>query len=94
MKKVVIVKIDKFLYVLKDQDNNEYKLKIEFQNIEEKPKTNDILFIDESILKENILLTFGPLGSKYGKDVSIMEESEVIKLIVDEKTIYLQRYYG
>lgn len=94
MRELVIKKIESFIYTLQDKNGKEYMLELEFHDLNEKPNINDNIFIDDNLLKENILLAFGPIGSKYGKEINILEENEIIKLIINGDTIYLQRYYG
>ena len=92
MKKLIIKNIDGFNYLLED-NGKLYNINIEFYDIQEKPKINDYIFINEELLKEKIL-NFGPLNCKYGKSLDNIKEKEIIVLNINNKNIYLKRYYG
>ena len=85
MKKVKVVGIDKYLVSLEDSNNNKYQKNIEFYDIE--LKEGDIIYISDEVLKEPNVYTYGPLITATNMD-------DVIKIIKDDKSIYLQRYYG
>lgn len=85
MKKVKVIAIDNYLYTLEDNNKNKYEINIEFYNTT--IEVGDIIYVDETVLKETNLYAYGPL----------LEEANVedlIKIIKDNKEIYLQRYYG
>lgn len=92
MEKLKIIKIENFNYTLLDKDNNEYKLRIEFNGL--MPKLNDYIYMDKYLLKENILLSFGSLDSLYGKDLININDKEIISIMRGNKKIYLKRFYG
>ncbi len=92
MKKLIIKNIDGFNYLLED-NGKLYNINIEFYDIQEKPKINDSIFINEELLKEKIL-NFGSLNGKYGKSLDNISEKEIIVLNINNKNIYLKRYYG
>ena len=87
MKKVRIVKIDKYNYTLFD-GNNYYIKNIEF-NSQFKPNVNDIVYISKKILDEKNLFAFGDLY----KDKNVTEE-DIIKVVSSNNEYYLQRQYG
>ncbi len=92
MEKLKIIKIENFNYTLLDKDNNEYKLRIEFNGLI--PKLNDFIYMDKYLLKENILLSFGSLDSIYGKDLININDKEIISIVSGNKKKYLKRFYG
>ena len=93
MKKVTIKDKEDYIYYLID-DNNEYKLKIEFYDLNILPKKEDNLYLDEKLLKEKILLSFGLMNNNDGKDINLLKEDEIIILDNGQEKIYLKRYYG
>lgn len=93
MKKVTIKNKEEYIYYLID-DNNEYKLKIEFYDLNILPKKGDILYLDEKLLKEKILLSFGLINNIDGKYINLLKEDEIIILDNGKEKIYLKRYYG
>ena len=93
MKKVTIKDREDYIYYLID-DNNEYKLKIEFFDLNILPKKGDNLYLDEKLLKEKILLSFGLINNTDGKDINLLKEDEIIILDNGQEKIYLKRYYG
>ena len=95
MKKVVINKIDKYQYELKDIDNRIYHFNIEFYNLEKEVKVGDSIYMSENILKEEYsVLSFDTLDSNYGKNINTEEDEDLIVLLVDNEKIYLKRVYG
>jgi len=85
MKKVTVIAINDYVYTLEDKDKNKYDINIEFYDA--KVNVGDIIYIDGKVLEETNLYAYGPL----------LEEANVedlIKIIKDNKEIYLQRYYG
>ena len=93
MKKVTIKDKEDYIYYLID-DDNEYKLKMEFYDLNILPKEGDNLYIDEKLLKEKILLSFGLINNTDGKDINLLKEDEIIILDNGQEKIYLKRYYG
>ena len=87
MKKVKITNINNYVVTFKDTDDKEYKKNIEFQDTE--ISEGDIIYISEEILDEDNIYTYGPLTN-----LENIELDDVIKIIKDDKEIYLQRYYG
>ena len=93
LKKLKITNIDKFDYTLIDNENRQYIINIEFYGIESYPEINDTIYISEKMLEESNGYSFGVIGSKYSKNTDV-DESEIIKIVSDNKEYYLQRYYG
>ena len=65
MKKLLILEIDKYIYTLRDDNNNKYILNLDFFEVQ--PSVNDIIYIDEELLNQKNFYTFGPLEGEYGK---------------------------
>ena len=91
MIKLTIIDIKEYTYIFSN-NNKIYEVNIEFLG-EKKPKINDIIYINSKILEEKNTYTYGPLNSKYSKNIDITEE-ELIKIITAKEEYYLQRYYG
>ena len=88
--KYKIENISNSIYLLKNSSGKEIEKAIIFYDVE--PKVGDILFIPGSVIKENTIFNYGPIGSEYAKeDIS---EDELIKLESNGLGTYLQRYYG
>ncbi len=92
MKKLVIIKIDGEKYSLKDKDNNIYELYFEFHDIENKIKEGDIIFLNEYLLNEKMLLAFGSLNSTYGREIE--NDRDIIVIESNNERINLKRLYG
>lgn len=91
MIKLKIIGIEEYNYIL-ENNNNTCNLNIEFLG-DKIPTINDIIYINEKILKEKNLYVYGPLNSKYSRNINVTEE-ELIKVITPNEEYYLQRYYG
>lgn len=92
MKKLQIFDIKEYEYYLKDSNNNIYNLNLEFYNMN-KPKINSYIYISEKLIRNTIerMYSFGPLNNEIGYKV---KEEDIIKIIDNDKELYLQRYYG
>ena len=93
MKKVTIKDKEDYIYHLID-DNNEYELKIEFYDLNILPKKGDNFYLDEKLLREKILLSFGLINNNDGKDINLLKEDEILIVDNGKEKIYLKRYYG
>lgn len=89
MKRLIIVDINKYNYILKDNMGKTYNLFIRFFGLYE-PKVNDYIYMPEVLLDQNMPFSFGPLKDKKGS----INEEDFIKVITENKKYYLQRYYG
>ena len=88
MVKLKIVEKNGYDYVLEDIKGKKYNLNIDFYVNENIPKIGDHIYLNEKIVKEINIYTFGPInGNK-------VKEDELIKIVSDDKEYYLQRYYG
>ena len=91
MIKLTIIDIKEYTYIFSN-NNKIYEVNIEFLG-EKKPKINDIIYINSKILEEKNIYTYGPLNSKYSKNINTNEE-ELLKVVSENEEYYLQRYYG
>ncbi len=87
MKKVKIVEIGEYNYIL-DDGNKKYEKSIEF-NSKYKPKINDVIYISENVLEEENLFAFGDLYN----DKKVCED-DIIKIVSGNNEYYLLRLYG
>lgn len=86
MYRLAIINIDDFIFTLQDNDNNIYKKAIHFINTKYLPKLGDFITIQEDILNENNIYTFGNIYDK--------TKDDIIKIETSNNVLYLQRYYG
>lgn len=86
VKKLKVIKIDKYDYILEDSDNKKYNYNMEFLDC--KIEVGDYIYISEKILNDN-MLTFGTL-----RDDKSSTEDDLIKIIHGDNEFYLMRYYG
>lgn len=93
MKKLVIKDIDHYNYTLQDGRENNHIINIEFYNLNTTIAIDDILYMDESLLKEN-MLSIGLLNDLCGKDIKNSENKDIIVLQTKGKRFYLKRIYG
>lgn len=94
MIKLIIEKIDGYNYLLKDEKDNAYNINIEFYDLVSKPNINDYIYMNENLVKNNSVLSFGPLDGIYGKNIESSEDEDLIILVISNEKIYLKRYYG
>ena len=88
MKKVIIKEINDYNYTLVDSDNNKYIKNMEFYSTY-KPVINDVIYLDEKILREINLFAFDEL---YAIDKIKLEN--YIKVVHEDKEYYFQRRFG
>ena len=91
MIKLTIIDIKEYTYIFSN-NNKIYEVNIEFLD-EKKPKINDIIYINSKIIEKKNIYTYGPLNSKYSKNINTNEE-ELLKIVSENEEYYLQRYYG
>ncbi len=95
MIKLIIEDIVDYDYFLKDKEDNKYRFNIQFYDLDTKPKVGDSLFVHEKLLDDvNCVFSFGPIDGKYGKDIISSNDIDIVVLVIDDKKIYLKRYYG
>ena len=87
MVKLYVDNISDYEYYLSDDKGNRYILNIELYNTMEKIEISDIIYIDGSLLKINIPLSFELLDSN-------SDEKEILIINKKDKMVYLKRVYG
>ena len=88
MIKLIIKKVSNYNYQFEDELGNNYQLNMEFHGLNKKLEIGNIIFMPEQLLKNNDMYTFGPIKEE------LFDVDEYIKIIIDNKEYYLQRYYG
>lgn len=88
MKKLIIQKINGYNYIVIDEKGTNYRLNVEFYS-KYKPQVNDIIYVDDSIVKEVNLYTFDEVHDT--KNIYI---EDFIKVVSNDKEYYFQRRYG
>ena len=88
MIKTEIISINNYDYVLSDGIDN-YNLNLEFYDLDNKLNIGDIIYIPKKLLKDNSVYTYGKINKTKKEN-----DDEYIKIISNNKEIYLQRYYG
>ena len=96
MIKLIIENIDGYNYILKDTNNKSYNINIEFYDIDVLPKVGDIIYINNKLLNKinNNVVSFGKLDGIYGRTITDENDEDIISLSIQDKIIYLKRYYG
>lgn len=96
MIELVIKDISGYNYYLIDKNGYEYNLNIEFYDLENKPKINDKIYMNKSLLSKpiNQTLSFGSLVGNYGRKITSSDDEDIIILKRNDKNIYLKRFYG
>lgn len=99
MIKLNIESIDSYKYTLKDEDENNYIINLDFFDVEKKPKVGNYIYINKELLNSeyegySTSYTFGSLENKYGKENISKYDIDVIKVVLDKMEIYLKRLYG
>jgi len=87
MKKLYIKNINGYNYTLTD-NNKEYNLNIEFYNLLDKLAINDIVYMNNNILKDKVL-NFEVLNNN-----ELIVLKEIIVIEHNDNKIYLKRIYG
>ena len=88
MHKLIIQKVDNYDYILIDVKEEKIQLNIEFYS-KYKPQVNDIIYIDNSIIRGDNLYAFAEIY-----DVEDINTKDIIKVISKDKNFYFQRIYG
>lgn len=86
-------------YELKDNNGNVYNINFEFFGIEKEPEKNDYISISAELLNLNYkeystYLSFGDMENISGREVSKLNDTEILKIGIEDKEIYLKRLYG
>ena len=88
MIKTEIISINNYDYILSDGNNN-YNLNLEFYDLDNKLNIGNIIYIPSKLLKNNSVYTYGKINENKKENTD-----EYIKIISNNKEIFLQRYYG
>ena len=88
MHKLIIQKVDNYDYILIDEKEEKIQLNIEFYS-KYKPQVNDVIYVDDCVLKEINLYTFTEVY-----EVEDLDIKDIIKVISRDKEYYFQRIYG
>ena len=88
MIKTEIISINNYDYILSDGKNN-YNLNLEFYDLDNKLNIENIIYIPSKLLKNNSVYTYGKINENKKENTD-----EYIKIVSNNKEIYLQRYYG
>jgi len=99
MEKLKIVNKNNYVYTLETENKYTYNMNLEFFDIERMPEIGNYIWMNEELLNSmykgySTNYTFGNLANKYGKENITLDDIDVIKLLLDEKEIYLKRLYG
>lgn len=99
MIKLEIIEKDNYLYKLKDSHDNIYIFNLEFLDITEKLSVGHYIEISEELLNPkyegySTAYTFGKLENEYGKANINLSDLDIIRVIIEDKEIYLKRLYG
>ena len=86
-------------YMLKDEKGNSYELNFEFFDIEKEPKENDYITISAELLNPRYkeyttYFSFGGMENLCGRSVDKLNDTEVIKIEMEDKELQLKRLYG
>jgi len=89
MIRLIITKTDEYSnYSLKDIDDKEYNLNINFMGIK-KPEVGTEIYIPKSVIKENVSLNYELIDEE-----NKTNEDEIMVISYQGDKKYLQRYYG
>ena len=90
MLKLKIININDYEYSLKDEEEHNYIINMEFFDVDDINKE----LLNPKYDGYSTSYTFGSLENKYGKENIQMEDIDVIKVTLNNKEIYLKRLYG
>lgn len=96
MIKLKIKEINNSFYILEDTNNNIYEMTIYFYDINDKVEINNYLYIHQKLLSKinHNVVSFGILDSIYGRKIENVDDEDLVILSINNKNIYLKRYYG
>ena len=99
MIKLKIMNKSKYIYNLKDEDDNDYEFNIEFLDMEKNPEIGDYIYMSDELLNPkydgySTSYTFGNLENTYGKENIKIDDVDVIKIKTYKSEVYLKRLYG
>lgn len=100
MAKLKILKVIDDEYLLKDIESaKHYKFTLSFYGLDKKPKQGDIIELHNNLLDTNYIeysktYRFGPLEEVYGRNIKSSKDKDCILLIMDDKKMFLKRFFG
>ena len=99
MIKLRITASNERLYEFEDENNKKYLLNLEFFDLEEPLEVGNQILMNPELLNPtydgySIGYTFGNLDNIYGRANLPLDDIDVIKIIKQDKEIYLKRLYG
>ena len=89
MKKLKIVDKNNYNYLLNTPEGEVFFINVEFLYIDKKPDIGDYIYLPESVLNNKNMYTYDKVLNN-----PQTEEEDIIKVIIDDQEIYLERYYG
>lgn len=95
--KVIEIK-SKYKYIVLDLKNNRYELSVEFFDTD--VLENDMIYVNNETFNDMISYptNFGKIDSKYGRDLSTLDEinqdKELLIIKRDNNKVILKRLYG
>lgn len=80
------------------EQNKEYHLMLEFHDIPQ-PEIDDVIFLHEALLDPTSTIytqpySFGALDSAHGREMRVLDKTEIIKLKLKGQDVILKRIYG
>ncbi len=88
MNKLIIQEVNDYDYTARSEKGIIYRLNIEFYS-GYKPQVNDIIYLNDDILKEANLYAFEEIH-----DIKNIQMKDIIKVISKNKKYYFKRVYG
>ena len=86
--KLTIKEVDNYNYTFTDDNGKIYSFNIEFYS-NYKPQINDILYIDDNLIKDTNLYAFDEVYDAVNFDMK-----DFIKIVSNDESYYFQRRYG
>lgn len=94
MIKLDIIGIDGYSCLLRNINDKEYNINIEFYDIDFKLEIGDILYMNEEVVNHHEILRYGDIESEYGRKIIDDRDKDIIVIIKKDKKYYLKRLYG
>lgn len=99
MERLLVVEKNSNNYVLEDENQNQYKLRMTFYDLQNELGETDYITMHKELLDENYKeysdeYYFGPLDEIYGREIKSKEDVDFVILEIKDEKIYLKRFYG
>ena len=100
MKKLEIIKVNNYIYTLKDEESNIYEFTLEFHDLKSLPQEGDYIFMSEELLDKEYqeysdFYAFGALNDPSGRIIKRTHNiQDVIVISNNSNKKYLKRLYG